>query len=186
MALFNRKKKDAVLPEIDKYYEGERRDRNGLAWLLAMVSVILVTLLIIGLFLLGRWIYRELTDDNGGDTATVQQENGENVPSFDGEAPGADEDGANDGTTDDPDMTTGDSDQSGDEDVANGDDSADENGSVDAPVSTNTPSDPSTQVPATGDDPLPSTGSASTAAIFMGVSTLAGGVHYTVQRKRTK
>ncbi len=185
MALFNRNKDKSALPEIDKYYDGERRDRSGLAWLLAMVSVIIVTLLIIGLFLLGRWAYRSfISDNNSGDTTSEQQDGNEDAPSFDGG--GSSDDGsdseANDGETDEPDDSEGSADDSSD-----GSSSTDgEEGSVDAPVRTDTPSDSTAQVPATGDDPLPNTGPAGIATVFMGVSTLAGGVHYIVERKRSK
>jgi cytoskeletal protein RodZ len=60
VALFNRKKQNsAVLPEIEKYYDAEKRDRAGLAWLLAIVSIVCVVAVLIGLFFGGRWIYRK-------------------------------------------------------------------------------------------------------------------------------
>lgn len=179
MALLRRKKKDAVLPEVDKYYDGERRDRTGLAWLLALVSVLLIVLVIIGLFLFGRWIYREATDndDNGGDTAQV--ENGDQeAPSFDGTpAPGTDE-SESDGSENDGEN----GEQSGDTDSEDGDDSEDDSeGTVDAPAHTDTPS---TGTPVTGDEPLPNTGPANLVGVFAGVSTLVGGAHYVVTRKK--
>lgn len=72
MALFKRKKTDkAVLPEIEKYYNAEKRERAGLAWLLALTSVAVVALLIIGAFFGGRWVYRKATDTNKTPVATV-------------------------------------------------------------------------------------------------------------------
>lgn len=156
MALFRRKTTDSVLPEVDKYYEGERRDRAGLAWLLALVSVAVVALVLIGTFLAGRWAYRQITanDDQVAVTETTEE-----VPSFDGgqeAAPAENED----------------------EESSAGDEQTD--GTVNAPAQTNTPSTPV----ASSDAPLPSTGPADTAVIFLTVSAVAGGVHYLVSRKR--
>ena len=65
MAIFNRKKADRnVLPEIEKYYDAEKRERAGMAWFLAIVSIAAVALLIIGLFFGGRWVYRKTTQSN--------------------------------------------------------------------------------------------------------------------------
>ena len=65
MALFKRDPKDSsVLPEIEKYYDAEKRERAGLAWLLAIASVAFVAALLIGVFFGGRWIYRKVTDTN--------------------------------------------------------------------------------------------------------------------------
>jgi len=60
MALFRRKQNaTTALPEIEKYYEAERRDRSGLAWLLAIASIIAVAIVIIGVFFGGRWLYHK-------------------------------------------------------------------------------------------------------------------------------
>jgi len=65
MALFNRKKSDNnVLPEVERYYDAEKRERAGLAWLLAIVSIAAVALVLIGAFFGGRWIYRKVSHTN--------------------------------------------------------------------------------------------------------------------------
>jgi len=65
MALFNRRKTDqATLPEIERYYNAEKRERAGMAWFLAIASIAAVALLIIGLFFGGRWVYRKATHSN--------------------------------------------------------------------------------------------------------------------------
>lgn len=75
MAWFRRKTDDSeVLPELEQYYEAERRERAGLSWLLALVSVACVALVIIGLFFSGKWLYGRLTKDSGDATTTVQTE----------------------------------------------------------------------------------------------------------------
>lgn len=76
MAWYRRKTDDnEVLPELREYYEAERRERAGLSWLLALVSVACVALVIIGLFFSGKWLYGRLTKDKEG-TTTVQTEQG--------------------------------------------------------------------------------------------------------------
>lgn len=76
MAWFRRNKTDqTVLPEIEKYYEAERKERAGLAWLLALVSVACVALILIGLFFGGKWAYNRLTDDKKDEPVAVQTTN---------------------------------------------------------------------------------------------------------------
>ena len=76
MALFKRKQTtQTTLPELEKYYQAERRERSGLAWLLALVSVACVALLLIGLFFGGRWLYRRLTADDAQTTSVSEPEN---------------------------------------------------------------------------------------------------------------
>lgn len=162
MALFRRKAKNTVIPEVDQYYEGERRDRAGLAWLLALVSVAVVALVLIGAFLAGRWAYRQITDNDQDDTVSVVEE-GENLPSFDG--------------TDDTDDTDGTVTPGTDEDED------EDEGRVDAPARTETPSTPQTPVTG-GNEALPQTGPAETVAVFAVVSTAAGAAHYAVTRRR--
>ncbi len=169
MALFRRKKTDSVLPEVDKYYEGERRDRAGLAWLLALISVVIVALIIIGVFLAGRWVYRQATKDNANDVAISDVD----VPSFDGATDGQNGDDKNEEEKRAEEERKTEEARRAEEEAARG--------RVDAPVRTDTPS-----VPATGDNaPLPNTGPANLVGVFAGVTTLAGGIHYVVERRRS-
>lgn len=163
MALF-RRNKDSVLPEVDKYYEAEKRDRTGVAWLLALVSVAVVALIIVGLFLGGRWAYNKIAKNNDAEEVAQVDENG--APSFDnGEAPTGDTPAPADGTGEAP------------APAPNGDESQ---GTVNAPARTETPS-----TPVTGDSgELPSTGPADTALIFATVSTAAGAAHYAVTKRK--
>jgi cytoskeletal protein RodZ len=76
MAWFNRNKKSTiVLPELEKYYEAERRERTGLAWILAFVSVAGVALVLIGVFFGGRWTYRHFKNDKPSTVAVIETEN---------------------------------------------------------------------------------------------------------------
>ncbi len=58
---FNRRTKTAAsLPaEVQEYYQSEQRERVGVAWLIALVSLLVSTVVIISLFLGGRWAYRK-------------------------------------------------------------------------------------------------------------------------------
>jgi cytoskeletal protein RodZ len=160
MALF-RRKKDSVLPEVDQYYQAERRDRTGLAWMLALLSIALVAGVIVAIFLAGRWAYNEITsDDEPSEVATTQTED---APSFDGsstEEPSSNEEGQ------------------GDQEVP-----------APAPASTPAPApqkpNPQPTTPQTGDNgSLPRTGPADVVVVFGVVSTTAAAAHYAVQRRK--
>jgi cytoskeletal protein RodZ len=184
MALFNRKKTDSkVLPEVEQYYQAERRDRGWLAWLLAIASVLVVVLIIAGLFFAGRWAYNEITG-NDDDVAVNEDEVGneeENGLTVDGDPTNVSEE---DETADEP----ADSNDGSDDEAATNDDAdtEDNEGTVNAPAQTNTPSNQQPTTPATGDDPLPSTGAGSLVGVLAGVSTLAGGIHYVVERRKQR
>lgn len=70
MALFKRNKDQTVQSEvqvpaeIQEYYQAERRERAGVAWLLALGTLVVTLLLAVGLFFGGRWVYRKTTHKN--------------------------------------------------------------------------------------------------------------------------
>lgn len=77
MALFRRNKKDSVMPEeVQNFYASEKRDRKGVAWLLAIATLIVTFLIAAALFFGGRWVYRTVFD-NDNDTTTSQEESAE-------------------------------------------------------------------------------------------------------------
>lgn len=177
MALFNRKKDKSVLPEVDQYYQGEKRDRTWLAWILAVVSIIVVVLILVGLFFAGKWAYNAITNDDSGDVATTDEQDDENLPSFDG---GTDEESEND-------------DQSQNESENQTNEGTDETteepeGTVDAPAQTEIPSGQSSETPRTGatDEDLPNTGPAGLATTFLVTSGIAGTAHYVVTRRKNR
>lgn len=76
MKLFGRKKDiEAVPAEIQQYYNNERRERNGAAWMLGLGTLLVTIALTAGLFFGGRWVYRQFVDDkkDAGQTTQVTQ-----------------------------------------------------------------------------------------------------------------
>lgn len=63
---FKRKKSNtkAVPAEVKKYYASEHRERVGLAWVIAFLSLILTVAVVAGLFFGGRWAYRKIAHKN--------------------------------------------------------------------------------------------------------------------------
>lgn len=87
MALFGRRNKDGTQPtevqvpaEIQEYYQAERRERAGVAWLLALATLAVTLLVAVGLFFGGRWVYRKATHKNVATTKTSQPATTESAP----------------------------------------------------------------------------------------------------------
>jgi hypothetical protein len=76
---FNRQQQsteDSNLPEeVKQYYEAERREHIGVAWLLAFVTLVLTVAVIAGLFVSGRWAYRKYVHKTPAKTQTATQTN---------------------------------------------------------------------------------------------------------------
>ena len=61
------KKTDAQVPEeVQQYYQSERRERTGVAWLLALGTLLITLAIAFALFWAGRWVYRAITDGDDG------------------------------------------------------------------------------------------------------------------------
>ncbi len=80
MALFSRFRRNKTdqtgMPtEVRDYYKAEGRERTGLAWLLALATLLVTVLVVLGLFLGGRWAFRKLKDNNKPAPVAVQNEN---------------------------------------------------------------------------------------------------------------
>jgi hypothetical protein len=88
MALFNRDKeqpqKVEVPAEIQDYYQSERRERTGIAWLLALATLVITVIAVLGLFTGGRWVYRKYVQKDKPQTV-VQESNDEADEKKDGE-----------------------------------------------------------------------------------------------------
>ena len=141
---FSRNKSDDSVPqEVQEYYQAERRERAGVAWLLAIVTLVVTLALAVALFFGGRWVYRALFDNNDDETSQVEQDVQENE-SVDDSAPADDR-------TDDDDRAPVEL-----PDGLGGDDEADD--SDEAP---STDGDGPERTPTTGPTELPSTGPSS-------------------------
>ncbi len=72
-----------VPPEIQDYYQAERRERTGLAWIMATATLVVTIILAIGLFFGGRWIYRKVVGNDSQPTVSnsnVEQTTTDNQP----------------------------------------------------------------------------------------------------------
>ncbi|MDB5185508.1 MAG: hypothetical protein JWL85_31 [Candidatus Saccharibacteria bacterium] len=63
-----------VPQEIKEYYQAERRERKGIAGLLALATLVVTVLLALGLFYGGRWAYRTLTNNDKQTAQTTNQQ----------------------------------------------------------------------------------------------------------------
>lgn len=66
---------DSVPQEVQDYYRSERRERTGVAWLLALGTLVVTVLLAVGLFFGGKWLFQKITGDKDSGTTTSQTEN---------------------------------------------------------------------------------------------------------------
>jgi len=87
MALFRRNKSansPAVPEEVNDYYQAEKRDRTWMAWLLALLSLAVTTLIIMALFFGGRWVYRKIRPGTPSSPIAGNQTNESPAPSPEG------------------------------------------------------------------------------------------------------
>ncbi len=67
---------DEVPPEVEEYYQSERRERVGMAWLLAFLTLFATIVIALGLFFGGRWVYRKVANkDNKSGTSQTATNN---------------------------------------------------------------------------------------------------------------
>lgn len=178
MALFKRKEQvnQQVPLEIQEYYQAERKERSGLAWLLALGTLAVTLLLATGIFFGGRWVYRK-TVNKAPQTATNQAEQNDNKSRSDDDtssttnrdstnssssAPSATAPGTATTTTPSPSGST-----------------------PSSPTPQTSPTTPAPQVVATTQTSgLPSTGPGDVVAIFVIVSLAAAMAHRTFHATR--
>ena len=70
------KAQENVPQEVQEYYQAEKRERMGLAWALAFITLAVTVGVVLGLFFGGRALYRHV--NNKTKTATTQSANTEN------------------------------------------------------------------------------------------------------------
>lgn len=78
---------DNVPHEIQEYYQSEKRERVGIAWMLALATLVVTVLLALGIFYGGRWAYRALFDDNDKNTPAEQEQRQSDEASGGSDAP---------------------------------------------------------------------------------------------------
>lgn len=76
---FKKKGSDKVPADIQQYYQAERRERVGIAWLLGLATVVATLVVATGLYFGGRWIYRQIAN-RGAEQTTSQDETGSTTP----------------------------------------------------------------------------------------------------------
>lgn len=163
---FSRNKDTSNVPqEIQEYYQSERRERTGVAWLLALGTLLTTIALAAVLFFAGRWVYRAVVDrgDNGrnGASTQVQQNPTEN------EAVNSSNDGAED--------------RSGQETAP-----ADQNGGQsEGTVSDSAATDSREPTVASAGNSLPNTGPGDVLAVFLIVTAAGTLAHYALTPRRT-
>lgn len=163
---FNRRKRETDVPlEVQEYYQSERRERVGVAWLLAILSLIATVLLVLGLYFGGRWVWNKITDDDDTQT-TTQTDTSEETTGTQPEEP------AGPSQTDEPSDSEPDTPVSDD---GTGSDSlpADGNGTDDAD-----------QTAGSAQEDLANTGPRETVAVFIGVTVLGALGHNLYMRRR--
>jgi hypothetical protein len=76
---FNRKQKQpttntSIPAEVQDYYNAQHRERVGVAWLIAVVSLLISVAVVIGLFFGGRWAYRKIVHKKPSEPIAVQED----------------------------------------------------------------------------------------------------------------
>ena len=71
---FRRNNKEDVPAEIKEYYQAERRERVGVAWAVALLTLLITVGIVMGLFFGGRWLYRSLANRDRNQPATTQNQ----------------------------------------------------------------------------------------------------------------
>ena len=73
MALFKKKQSTTTnIPELQEYYANQKKESTGKAWLLAIGSLLVTVVILVGAFFGGRWLYRKATKKDKP-VATISQ-----------------------------------------------------------------------------------------------------------------
>ncbi len=174
---FRRNKDVSAVPaEIQEYYQSERRERTGVAWLLALGTLIITVGLATLLFFGGRWAYRAIANNDDNQQTAQTTENTEDKDSENADNP-----------------ETAPSTDPGQADTSTGTSS----------TSTSTPNSPNNTDTATGTTPrtpnpspngavagnstdLPNTGAGNIAAVFAVTTAIGTTAHYAFTSRRNQ
>jgi cytoskeletal protein RodZ len=80
--LFNRKKNNkTTIAELEEYYANQNQKKSSTwrTWLMAIISVIITALILVLLFLAGRWLYQVITDTNADNSTTSESTTSDDV-----------------------------------------------------------------------------------------------------------
>ena len=164
MKLFRRSKpvQPNVPPEVAEYYQAERRERRGVAWLMTLFTLLVTVAVVLGLFIAGRWLYHTVQNRNKKPTVTATQSKDTTKKTADNDS---------DSATNDTAPASGTPDASTPDEPSSGDTTPTPATPTPAPA---TPSTPSTPAPSTGaTQPLTNTGPGDTAAVlFIGAALI--------------
>lgn len=157
---------DSVPQEIQDYYQTEKRERTGVAWLLALGTLLITVGLSVLLFFGGRWAYRQIAgndNDKTPETSQVAQNPNEDQGQESSTQPNSDNGGQTQGATDTEEGRT-------------------------SSTSTDRPNTPSTangqtQGAATSSD-LPRTGPADTAALVLATIVVTSAAHFAITSRK--
>lgn len=69
----NQNQSEDIPQEVQDYYQAEKREKVGIAGLLALGTLLVTIILSMGLFFGGRWVYRTVFDDNKAPQTAQQQ-----------------------------------------------------------------------------------------------------------------
>ena len=71
--LQRQKRSERPVPaEVQEYYRAEQRERMGVAWLIAFLSLLISVIVLLGIFFGGRWAWRKITQGDKKQPTTVQ------------------------------------------------------------------------------------------------------------------
>jgi hypothetical protein len=85
MARFFKRNNKTTIAELEDYYasKSQRRNRPGMAWLMAFLSLLITVAVVALMYFGGRWLYRTITVNDVNDTSPTSI-NGPNIdlPTF--------------------------------------------------------------------------------------------------------
>ena len=90
--LFDRNKNNkTTIAELEEYYANQNQKKSSTikTWLMAILSILITVLVIVLLFLAGRWLYQAVTDNDSDNSTTSETETSNDInvilPTFDGD-----------------------------------------------------------------------------------------------------
>lgn len=186
MAFGNNRKNDidAIPQEVQEYYQSERRERSGVAWLLALGTLVITLLLAVGLFFGGRWLWQRIFDGEPETVVTTTQTTPSSQPTQDDSSATSSDD--TDTSTDSASSTADGTSSASDDTSAQNDSAADDQTPADTTAADQSAGTVLTSGGASDDtvttqtgkaDQLTNTGPADVAVAFA-IAVIAGAVAY--------